>query len=848
MKTKLSISLFAILLFISYAGDAAMVYVTNVNDSGAGSFRNALASAGNGDQIQFNIPGTGYHLITLTSTGLTVTQSNLTIDATTQSGYSCGNPTVIIDFVGVWPASFTVQGSNNIIKGLSFRSVYFTFDTGGNNQLLGCWFNLNDDGTAASGKHMDQNLLRFVNSSGNTIGGTACDTRNVFSIGGTVGTWQGTVKLNSGSNNNKFTGNYFGTDKSGMTLLNTNSDHIFYVSGCTNITIDQNVISGANINGASGGAGIYCDGTDVSGLTITNNKIGVKADGTDGGTSWGNAYGGVANLATTCNNFTFTGNISCRNGLVLGPDIKKCGLYISSSGTTLTIKNNYIGVTPTTYTLAGNYFTGIFINGVNSSITIDNNVIGDNGGTLTDGDESHGLSLEQPCTNVTITNNYIGMTPQGRDIGNYCSGITVSGGSNYTITGNYIGFNKGSRTGIPNGGLVFTNTTDVVIQGNIIGGWTAANMPGGQKNMAAELNGGMGIFISGSTSKRFRIGGMTSGQQNLIAYNRTNGIAVQSADFVEMRWNKLYCNGLKGIELFYGTGSVGNNNFGNGTIKIYTPASTLPTSINGLRPTNSIVDVFGTNACASSSNCITQGEYRYATGTYTPSASGDAGTTWSYNHGSAMYDDLSALATGGSSDCNTGYCRTSEFSPCVDNTLPVTFMMFTASVVNEIVELKWGTSEERNSSVFVIERSIDGNWFEPIGEVKAAGSSSQNIVYHFTDRSPLSGLAYYRIHEVDIDQKSTYSNLEVVDLNPKVNLVVIPNPNSGNFKIEIGSLSSESLLQIHNLLGELIYSQTLEANASYESFPIHLAEGVKGIFIVSLTSQDGTLTSKIIVE
>lgn len=705
MKFKLRLWLIVISSLFFLKANSSTITVTNTNDSGAGSFRNAIASSSNGDVINFNITtGSAPYIITLTSSAISFNKNNLTIDGTTQTGYSCGTPAIILDLGGVWPAGFTVQGTGNTIKGISFRNVYFTFDGGGSHYLYGCWFNLNNNGSAVSGNNMDQNLMRFINgTTGNVIGGPACDTRNVFSIGGSTDTWQGVIRVNTGCNNNTFRGNYFGTDKSGMTLLNQVADHIIYISGSTSITLDQNVIAGANPSGASGGAGVYCDGTSVTGLTITGNYIGVRSDGTDGGSSWGNAYGGVAILAGTCNNFTFNNNVTCRNGLVSGSDIKKCGLYTSATGTTLTIKNNYVGVTPT-YQKAGNYFAGIFINGVSSSVTINNNIIGDNGSTLTDNDQSHGLSLEQPCTTVSITNNYVGATPTGADIGNYCSGITVSGGSGYTITGNYIGFNKGMRTGIPNAGIVFTSTTDVVIQGNTIGGWSATGLPAGQKNGAVELTGGMGIFISGS-SARFRIGGMNTGEQNVIAYNRSNGIAIQTADYIEMRWNKLYCNGLKGIELHYGTATQGNSGFGNGTVSITRPVPTLPTSLSGSRPTNSIVDVFGTNSCASSSSCIAQGEYRYQTGTYTPSASGVAGTSWSYNNGSAMYDDLSALATGGGTDCNSGYCRTSEFSPCVDNQLPITLVFFDAVAKGNTVELLWQTSEEKNSDIFEIERT-----------------------------------------------------------------------------------------------------------------------------------------------
>jgi hypothetical protein len=61
---------------------ACSLTVTNVNDSGAGSFRSALSSASNGNTICFNIGGGGYQTINATS-GYTITHS-VTIDGTSQ--------------------------------------------------------------------------------------------------------------------------------------------------------------------------------------------------------------------------------------------------------------------------------------------------------------------------------------------------------------------------------------------------------------------------------------------------------------------------------------------------------------------------------------------------------------------------------------------------------------------------------------------------------------------------------------------------------------------------------------------------------------------------------------------
>src|SRR5215207_898954 len=73
----------------------AVYTVTNTADSGAGSFRQAILNANaspGGDDIAFNIPGSGVHTIAPTSALPNITD-NVFLDATTQPGYA-GSPVI----------------------------------------------------------------------------------------------------------------------------------------------------------------------------------------------------------------------------------------------------------------------------------------------------------------------------------------------------------------------------------------------------------------------------------------------------------------------------------------------------------------------------------------------------------------------------------------------------------------------------------------------------------------------------------------------------------------------------------------------------------------------------------
>jgi hypothetical protein len=127
---------------ISASGRGAAFTVTNANDSGAGSLRQAILDANGSagpDTIQFAIPGSGVHTITLSTRLPSITQAT-TIDGFTQAGSSPntlpfpqGTNTVLaieisgqgmpltLDAVGL-----TIDAGGAVIRGLAINRCYIT--------------------------------------------------------------------------------------------------------------------------------------------------------------------------------------------------------------------------------------------------------------------------------------------------------------------------------------------------------------------------------------------------------------------------------------------------------------------------------------------------------------------------------------------------------------------------------------------------------------------------------------------------------------------------------------------------------------------------------------------------
>jgi len=151
------------------------------------------------------------------------------------------------------------------------------------------------------------------------------------------------------------------------------------------------------------------------------------------------------------------------------------------------------------------------------------------------------------------------------------------------------------------------------------------------------------------------------------------------------------------------------------------------------------------------------------------------------------------------------------------NSLPVEWGALAVSWQESQAQLDWETAQELNTDKFFVERSVDGQLFEKIGEIEAAGNSSESQQYSFTDmsakfdaQSPL----YYRIKQTDMDGAFSYSS--ILELAPNTNipieLLVFPNPASDqvNFKLA-GATQSDFDYQVLNSAGQLMESGRLQS-------------------------------------
>jgi len=220
---------------------------------------------------------------------------------------------------------------------------------------------------------------------------------------------------------------------------------------------------------------------------------------------------------------------------------------------------------------------------------------------------------------------------------------------------------------------------------------------------------------------------------------------------------------------------------------------------------------------------------------------GGQGDGWS----KAQFEQQTAnIYTGGAGD---GWA--SSYRPQAP--LPVTFVFFTAQKQGEHTALvQWKTATEFNAGWFEVERSGDAVNFEFIGKVLAS-SNAAGMLYSFTDNSPIKGLNYYRLKQVDKDNRFTYTPARLLKFTETAAGMVryYPNPTNGILNIEISSqMRTENLIvNISNSSGAVLNQLKVAAGAS-SVLQVYLNRYSKGIYFIQVKTPSTNSTQRVVLQ
>jgi parallel beta-helix repeat protein len=413
------------------------------------------------------------------------------------------------------------------------------------------------------------------------------------------------------STNNLIEQNYIGTNPAGTAAgsagTNNTKAGVFIQFGASNNTINNNVISGNK------GFGVYIhtvfssSATAQQGNTITNNRIGVTADGS---AALGNGQEGVY-IGDNSNSTTVgPGNVISANGtlsttaagVVVSGKLFSNTAYINGNR----VIGNKVGTNAAGTAALPNRAGGVYIGkSVNTAVGGPTGNAGTPGGdgNLVSGNTTSGLIIQDDSatgsgiTSLVVQNNWIGVNATGNaalqntDAGvliwKQASGVTI--GPNNVISGNK--FDGVQLYGARNQTDPTKQTRNNLVTGNIIGA--------GANGTTAVPNGSYGVDLFGGTT------GNTINGNNRILKNTFAGIYFEVDDSTPtplqpsnttISGNTITGNGQTGIAVLVGSATTigpGNTISGhtNAGIEIQTSqntvkGNTISGNLNGINITN----------------------------------------------------------------------------------------------------------------------------------------------------------------------------------------------------------------------------------------------------------------------
>ena len=373
------------LLLMAPPASGSTVTVTNTNDSGPGSLRDAIATSAPGDTVDFGVTGT----ITLSST--LAINKNLTISGPGAASLSVsGNNSVVVFatayYTNVTISGITVSGGFNAFQGGWGGGIV----NGGSMTVSSCVITGNTipAGGGPGGGIFNYSSLRLINSivSGNSAaygGGGVWNNGNA-----TLEITDSTISGNSSVGDGGGVSNVNGTMTITRTRISDNSSQSSGggLSNIGTLTLVDSTVSGNSNNG------IFNWGDST--LTITGSTI-------SGNTSvgWG---GGINSWGTvTIANSTFASNIAANGGGIF----HYAGVMAVSNST---FSGNRAGIS------AGGGIANP------SSVTFKNTVMADSGaggncGGYGGTSAGHNLSDDSSCSSFFIQPGDVNSTSAGLD-------------------------------------------------------------------------------------------------------------------------------------------------------------------------------------------------------------------------------------------------------------------------------------------------------------------------------------------------------------------------------------------------------------------------------------------------
>lgn len=184
-------------------------------------------------------------------------------------------------------------------------------------------------------------------------------------------------------------------------------------------------------------------------------------------------------------------------------------------------------------------------------------------------------------------------------------------------------------------------------------------------------------------------------------------------------------------------------------------------------------------------------------------------------------------------------------------TLPLTLLDFNGKLLNADAQLSWRTENELNSHSFDIERSADGRQYTKVGTVRAMNMAGIQQ-YQFLDRAVLStgqSFIFYRLKQIDIDGRFSYSRIVLLNTGKKYQMQVFPNPARDLANIAIQAARTETVqIMVKDPAGRTLISRQQVLRNGDNLLQLDISRLSTGTYLVEVTGTEIQIVNRLVVQ
>ena len=236
-------------------------------------------------------------------------------------------------------------------------------------------------------------------------------------------------------------------------------------------------------------------------------------------------------------------------------------------------------------------------------------------------------------------------------------------------------------------------------------------------------------------------------------------------------------------------------------------------------------------------------ELQWMVGTEGSNFVGGSGLVIGHWNGSKfdVIDPATYNASDPSASSLSGFTDFSPFVVASENiALPVRWLNVIAENKSTSIKVSWSTASEIDNKLFEIERSSDGKSFKTIGQKSPEYNATIISNYAFMDNNPTKGINYYRIKQIDLNGKSSFSPVASVNFDSEQLLRIT---NFDQRSIRISGIEGNASLQIFDVDGKVVAFRQINNNESYDFENLR-----NGVYFCRVENNNQSVTLKFVLN